>query len=90
MAELIASGIAAGFAKINPRQRQGKGGGRSGEGRKEAASRRKRERDIEVEYDVGGSATKRKPKRGGWDDAPRCQQRNHTKDSWCAYSHAHM
>jgi len=90
MAELIASGIAAGFAKINPRQRQGKGGGRSGEGRKEAASRRKRERDIEVEYDVGGSATKRKPKRGGWDDAPRCQQRNHKKDSWCAYSHAHM
>lgn len=93
VAELIVSGVTAGLAKINPRQRPGKGGGKPGSpagGRKAAADRRKRERDAEVEYDVNGTPAKRKPKRGGYDDAPRCQQKNHFKDSWCAYSHAHM
>ena len=93
MAELVATSVAACLAKVGGRPRSGKGGGRPGkqpEGRKASADRRKREREAEVEYDVGGSATKRKPKRGGYDDAPRCQQRNHFKDSWCAFSHAHL
>ena len=91
VAELIATSIAAGLAKVGGRS--GKGGGKPGkqpEGRKGAVERKKREREAEVEYDVGGTATKRKPKRGGYDDAPRCQQRNHFKESWCAFSHAHM
>ena len=93
LAELIATSVAAGLAKVGGRVRSGKGGGKPGkqpEGRKGAAERKKREREEEVEYDVGGTSTKRKPKRGGYDDAPRCQQRNHFKESWCAFSHAHM
>ena len=96
MAELIATSIAAGLAKVGGRS--GKGGGRPGkqsgkqsDARKGAAAdRKKREREVEVEYAVNGTPTKRKPQRGGYDDAPRCQQRNHYKESWCAYSHAHM
>ena len=93
LAELIATSIAAGLAKVGGRVRSGKGGGKPGKqpgGGKGAAERKKREREEEVEYDVGGTSTKRKPKRGGHDDAPRCQQRNHFKESWCAFSHAHM
>ena len=93
LAELIATSVAASLAKVGGRVRSGKGVGKPGkqpEGRKGAAERKKREREEEVEYDVGGTSTKRKPKRGGYDDAPRCQQRNHFKESWCAFSHAHM
>ena len=91
--ELIRS-AAAGLARAGGGGGRGKGGGR-GRGAKAAGDRkvayeeRKRAREVlEHEYDVGGTPTKRKAKKGGYSDAPKCTRSGCHKDSWCWYSHA--
>ena len=92
--ELIRS-AAAGLARAGGGGGRGKGGGR-GRGAKAAGDRkvayeeRKRAREVEHEYDVGGTPTKRKAKKGGYSDAPKCTRSGCHKDSWCWYSHAHL
>ena len=94
IAELIKS-AAAGLARVSGGGGRGKGGGR-GRGakapgdRKAAYEERKRAREVEHEYDVGGSPTKRKMKKGGHNDAPKCTRPGCHKESWCWYSHAHL
>ena len=91
--ELIKS--AAGLVRAGGGGGRGKGGGR-GRGakaqgdRKAAYEERKRAREVEREYDVGGSPTKRKMKKGGHSDAPKCTRPGCHKESWCWYSHAHL
>ena len=91
--ELIKS--AAGLARAGGGGGRGKGGGRgrgakaSGD-RKAAYEERKRAREVEHEYDVSGSPTKRKMKKGGHSDAPKCTRPGCHKESWCWYSHAHL
>ena len=85
MAEMIASAVATSLAGLLPKLIPA-----GGEGRRAADDRKKREREAEVEYEIGGAAVRRKSKKGGYDDAPRCTNGKHFKDSWCPYSHAHL
>ena len=71
------------------RKRSSRGAKAPGD-RKAAYEERKRAREVEHEYDVGGSPTKRKMKKGGHSDAPKCTRPGCHKESWCWYSHTHL
>lgn len=85
MAEMIASAVATSLAGLLPKLIPA-----GGEGKRAADDRKKREREAEVEYEIGGAAVRRKSRKGGYDDAPKCTNGKHFKDSWCPYSHAHL
>ena len=92
IAELIKAAV--GLGRPGGGRGRGKGAGRRGgkapADRAAAYEERKRAREVEHEYDINGTSTKRKAKKGGYNDAPRCSRSGCQKDSWCWYSHAHL